>query len=76
MKVFLNNFKMKNYTLFHKINLMEKTNNLNSIKEENNETQNKEENKEEKRLEKINLPKRKYALIHAYNGHKFSGNQK
>ena len=25
---------------------------------------------------KLHLPKRKYAIIHGYNGHKFSGNQK
>jgi hypothetical protein len=28
------------------------------------------------KLNKIKLPKRKYAIIHGYNGHHFSGNQK
>ncbi len=28
------------------------------------------------KLSKIHLPKRKYAIIHGYIGHKFSGNQK
>jgi hypothetical protein len=48
----------------------------NDIKEEIvNIEDNKEENQEEK-LDKIHLPKRKYAIIHGYNGHHFSGNQK
>ena len=29
-----------------------------------------------KKKEKIKAPKRKYAIIHGYNGHDFSGNQK
>lgn len=36
----------------------------------------KEEKVEEKKLGKINLPKRKYAIIHGYSGHNYSGNQK
>jgi hypothetical protein len=32
--------------------------------------------KQEEKLDKIHLPKRKYALIHGYNGHAYSGNQK
>jgi len=28
------------------------------------------------KLEKIRLPKRKFAIIHGYNGHQFHGNQK
>ena len=39
------------------------------IKEEIN--QDKEENKG-----KLKLPKRKFAIIHGYSGHKFCGNQK
>ena len=34
------------------------------------------ENIEEVKLDKIKHPKRKYALIHGYNGHKYHGNQK
>jgi hypothetical protein len=33
-------------------------------------------NEDTSKLEKIRLPKRKYAIIHGYNGHKYSGNQK
>ncbi len=29
-----------------------------------------------KKANKINLPKRKYAIIHGYNGYNYSGNQK
>ena len=28
------------------------------------------------KYDKIKLPKRKFCIIHGYNGHKFSGNQK
>jgi hypothetical protein len=31
---------------------------------------------EDKKFNKLNLPKRKYAIIHGYNGHNYSGNQK
>ena len=39
-------------------------------KEESNET------KDVTKKEKIKVPKRKYAIIHGYNGHDFCGNQK
>jgi hypothetical protein len=32
--------------------------------------------KSDNKQKKINLPKRKYAIIHGYNGHNYSGNQK
>lgn len=32
--------------------------------------------KDDKKFNKLNLPKRKYAIIHGYNGHNYSGNQK
>lgn len=35
-----------------------------------------EEIKEENKLEKIKAPKRRYAIIHGYVGHNYSGNQK
>ncbi len=35
-----------------------------------------EELKETNKLSKINLPKRKYAIIHGYSGHNYCGNQK
>ena len=31
---------------------------------------------EDKKFNKLNLPKRKYAIIHGYNGYNYSGNQK
>lgn len=40
----------------------------------NNDNEKKEENEE--KFEKIKLPKRKYAIVHGYIGHKYSGNQK
>lgn len=36
----------------------------------------KEEDPEASTLEKIKLPKRMYAIIHSYIGHKYCGNQK
>ena len=44
-----------------------------------NENQNENENENgnaENKLTKLNFPKRKYAIIHGYNGHNFCGNQK
>ena len=38
--------------------------------------QNDQAEQNEKKANKINLPKRKYAIIHGYNGHNYSGNQK
>jgi hypothetical protein len=34
------------------------------------------ENNPESSLEKIKHPKRKFVLIHGYNGHNYKGNQK
>lgn len=45
-----------------------------NINEEINEENINEENLEKK--SKINLPKRKFAIIHGYNGHNYCGNQK
>jgi hypothetical protein len=42
--------------------------------EDNNNNTNKDTNNSKK--EKIKLPKRKFAIIHGYNGHDFCGNQK
>lgn len=39
-------------------------------------TQTPQTTQEDKKSNKINLPKRKYAIIHGYNGHNYSGNQK
>jgi hypothetical protein len=47
----------------------------NDIELKNNKEQRNNDEPKEK-LDKINLPKRKYAIIHGYNGHHFSGNQK
>jgi hypothetical protein len=46
-----------------------------------NQSQNQNENENENgnaenKLTKLNFPKRKYAIIHGYNGHNFCGNQK
>lgn len=55
-----------------------KTNFLGDSDDENlDDTRVKNQTEEDRsKLEKIRLPKRKYAIIHGYNGHKFSGNQK
>lgn len=50
-------------------------NNENEPLKENNTTHNNEIHQKIK-PNKIKLPKRKYAIIHGYNGHNFSGNQK
>ncbi len=34
------------------------------------------EKKQESNIEKIKYPKRKYVIIHGYNGHQYKGNQK
>jgi len=39
-------------------------------------TENPQTTQEDKKSNKLNLPKRKYAIIHGYNGHNYSGNQK
>jgi hypothetical protein len=39
-------------------------------------TQQPQTTQEDKKINKLNLPKRKYAIIHGYNGHNYSGNQK
>ena len=54
--------------------------------EEEKKTEEEKSNKEEEKTEneknenqkksKIKLPKRKYAIIHGYSGHNYSGNQK
>ena len=38
--------------------------------------QNNQAEQNDKKANKINLPKRKYAIIHGYNGYNYSGNQK
>ena len=40
------------------------------------EDANKQTETDESKLSKISHPKRKFAIIHGYNGHKFHGNQK
>jgi hypothetical protein len=39
-------------------------------------TTHQESEQDDKKFNKLNLPKRKYAIIHGYNGHNYSGNQK
>ena len=52
-------------------------NNDNTNQTENqNEIENVEGNSAENKLTKLSFPKRKYAIIHGYNGHNFCGNQK
>ncbi len=51
-----------------------KFNYLHFIMEANTETH--VENNQENTLDKIRFPKRKYVMIHGYNGHNYSGNQK
>lgn len=36
----------------------------------------KPDDQNENKKDKLNYPKRKYAIIHGYNGHDFKGNQK
>ena len=52
--------------------------NLTQNQAENNpiNTQTPQTTQEDKKSNKLNLPKRKYAIIHGYNGHNYSGNQK
>lgn len=52
--------------------------NLTQIQAENNpiSTQTPQTTQKDKKSNKLNLPKRKYAIIHGYNGHNYSGNQK
>jgi hypothetical protein len=52
--------------------------NLTQNQAENNpiSTQTPQTTQEDKKSNKLNLPKRKYAIIHGYNGHNYSGNQK
>ena len=45
-------------------------------KEEEKPTEEANEQKDVIKKEKIKAPKRKYAIIHGYNGHDFCGNQK
>lgn len=54
---------------------MESTNNI--VEEKKAEdVQTSEVKTEEERGNKIQLPKRKYAIVHGYNGHHYCGNQK
>jgi hypothetical protein len=60
----LKNFKFRNFYKNKKI--------IYSKMESNNN----ESNQTEKKIDKVSAPKRKYCIIHGYNGHGFSGNQK
>ncbi len=53
-------------------NVQNSDNQIIEVNEENKEVTVKIENESTK----INFPKRKYAIIHGYNGHLFCGNQK
>lgn len=71
LKLFSNN------KIFKKMEKIENNQTIDNIIDKDiNQTDNNTETENKAKPDKINLPKRKYAIIHAYNGHKFSGNQK
>jgi hypothetical protein len=44
--------------------------------QQNHDDLNQAKDENTSKLNKISFPKRKYAIIHGYNGHQFCGNQK
>jgi tRNA pseudouridine38-40 synthase len=64
--------------------IYDRTNNPEQIQQQENEKnpqnsenlENPENSENQEKKSKINLPKRKFAIIHGYNGHNFCGNQK